>query len=259
MALLGCGGGLPLLHPAATLPAGEVRVAAGFSANVAMAGFADAMSAATTEARTNPNVPGPPGDTTYARGALVAASVGPGLAPFGAGRVGIGGSVEGGLAYTGRAVRVDLRRSFDVARGWSLSFGAGGSAALYGHQDQVLLPNVSLNALHGWGADVPALVGFESDGGLYMLWMGARAGWEHVDISEVSSTGSMTFGAPPISLAATRFWGGGVLGFAVGFRHVHVAFEMDASYANITGNYNATPASVAGLTLAPASAVWWRF
>ena len=119
---------------------------------------------------------------------------------------------------------------------------------------------MSLEQLHGWGADVPVLVGYESDGGLYMLWAGVRGGWEHVDISDVTSEPkAVTLGAPPIDLSATRFWGGGLVGFAVGFRHLHVAFELDASYATVSGDYNATHVTVAGLTLAPATALWWRF
>jgi len=139
-------------------------------------------------------------------------------------------------------------------------FGVAGSAALYGHQEGSALENVSLNQLHGWGADVPVLVGYESDGGLYMLWAGARAGGEHVDINDVTSEPkAVTLGTPPIALSATRFWGGGLLGFAVGFRHIHVAFELDVAYATITGDYNDTHVTVSGLSLAPATALWWRF
>jgi len=254
----GCGGGLPLLHPARTLPPGEVSAFAGFSGNVPVGSLASAMR----DAESDPNGGTAPqgGDPTYAKGALVAASIAPGLAPVGGARVGVGWQSEGGLAYTGRAVRADLRHSIDLTTRWSLSLGAAGSAALYGHQEGSSLENVSLNQLHGWGADVPVLVGYESDGGLYMLWAGARAGWEHVDISDVTSEPkAVTIGSPPISLSATRFWGGGLLGFAVGFRHIHVAFELDVAYATISGTYNATPVTVAGLTVAPATALWWRF
>ena len=252
---------MPLLHPAQTLPAGEIRAAAGFSANVAAGGLANALSGAVNESATNPPVgTTAPNDLTYAKGALVAASVGPGLAPVVAARVGVGAHVEGGVAYTGRAIRIDLRRSFDLSRHWAVSLGAGGSAALYGHQQGSSLPDVELAQLHGWGADLPVLIGYESESGLYMFWLGGRAGWEHVDISNVSSVpNTPPFGTPPIGLSATRFWGGGVLGFAVGFRHVHVAVELDGSYATISGEYNNTHAQVAGLTLAPASALWWRF
>jgi hypothetical protein len=259
-AAVGCGGGLPLLHPAQTLPPGEVQAAGGFSANIATAGLADALKNAQVEATSTGGVPSAPGtDPTYARGALVAASIGPGLAPFGGARVGVGAQVDGGLAYTGRAIRADFRRSFDLSPRWAVSVGAGGSAAPYGHQNGVVLPNVDIGELHGWGADVPVLIGYESEGDLYMLWLGARAGWEHVDISEVSSDNGATLGQAPISLSATRFWGGALLGFAVGFRHLHVAMELDASYASVTGDYNQTKVQVSGVTLTPASALWWRF
>jgi hypothetical protein len=107
---------------------------------------------------------------------------------------------------------------------------------------------------------VPLLLGYESVAGLYMVWVGARGGLEHDDISEVRSVPKdVTLGTPPVGLSATRYWGGGVLGLAVGFRHVHVAMELDAAYTSITGQYNGTHASVTGVALAPATALWWRF
>jgi hypothetical protein len=255
-AVTGCGGGLPLLHPARTLPAGDVAAGAGFSGNIATGGLANALGAAREEAA----VQGPTLDATYARGALVAASVATGLAPVVTARVGLGWSSEGGLAYTGRGLRADLRRSFDLTPHWAVSAGVGGSAALYGHQDGGGLPDVDLAEVHGWGADVPVLLGYESDGQLYMLWLGVRGGWEHVDVSNLTSDpGSAPAGGTPIAISATRFWGGGLLGFAVGFRHVHVAMELDASYANIAGNFAQVHASVQGVTLAPATALWWHF
>jgi hypothetical protein len=256
---MGCGGGLPLLHPARTLDQGEVRAAAGFSGNVALGGFGTALNAARNEAAQAPSGTGG-SDATYAQGALVAASIAPGLAPFLAARVGLGASFEGGLAYTGRAVRVDVRRGFDLSRGLTFSAGAGGSAALYGHQDGSALPSVDIGDLHGWGADLPLLFGYSSEGDLYRIWCGARGGWEHVDISaETSEPGASTLGPSPVGLAATRFWGGGLLGFAAGFRHIHLAVELDASYATVTGEYAGVHTRVQGLTLAPASALWWHF
>jgi hypothetical protein len=255
----GCGGGLPLLHPAQTLRLGDVRALAGFSSNVAVGALSSATRNAVNEAAGNPNAP-TPGDVTYAQGALVAASIGPGLAPIAGARVGIGSQSEAGLVYTGRAVRADIRHSFELSDTWAISVGAGGSAALYGRDEQSSVPNVDLGRLHGWGADVPVLIGYESDGDLYMLWMGARGGWEHVDVDDLTSEpGSGQLGTPPITLSATRFWGGGLVGAAVGFRHVHVAMELDVSYASVSGDYDDTHAHVAGLTLAPAAALWWLF
>ena len=259
--LSGCGGGLPLLHPAQTLAVGDVRAMAGFSGNIATGNLSGAVSQAQADASANGGSPTAPGaDPTFAKGALVEASLGPGLAPIAGARAGMGWQAEGGLAYTGRAIRADVRRSFDLASRWALSIGVGGSATLYGHQNDGALPNVSLGQLHGWGADVPLLVGYQSDGDLYSFWLGARGGGEHVDISNVSSEPkAVPLGTPPASLSATRFWGGGLLGFAIGFRHVHVAMELDAAYATISGSYNQTSVTVSGLSLSPATALWWDF
>jgi hypothetical protein len=143
---------------------------------------------------------------------------------------------------------------------WALSVGAAGSAALYGHQDGTELPDVDLGQMHGVGADVPILLGYQSDADLYMLWLGARGGWEHVDISAVTSEpGAAPLGPAPISLSATRWWAGGLVGAAVGFRHVHVAMELDVDYATIAGSYNQTHAQVDGVLLTPGTALWWKF
>jgi hypothetical protein len=236
-----------------------VRAVAGFSANVAAAGLGNSLAAARAEAAGNPNVPSAQ-DVTYARGALVAASVAPGIAPLIGARVGLEHHLEGGLAYTGRGARADARYGFNFSRGGSLSVGLVGSAAFYGHQDTTTLPNVDLGQLHGWGVDVPLVLGWESEAGLYMAWVGVRGGWEGVDISEVrSEPKDVTIGVPPIGLSAARLWAGGLIGVATGFRHVHVAMELDVAYQHVSGTYNATGVSVDGLTLTPGSALWWDF
>jgi len=260
-AAAGCGGGTPLLHPARTLPTGDLRAMTGVSANVAVGGLSDDLRRARDIAASDPTAPGAPGtNPDYAKGALVSAAVAPGLAPFVGARVGIGNQFEGGLAYTGRAVRADMRRSFDLDRHWSLSLGLGGSAALYGRQQGTDLPDVDLAALHGYGADLPVLAGWQSTGGLYMAWFGLRGGFEH-DVVETltSEPKSVTIGTPPIHLDANRFYGGGLLGIATGFRHVHVALELDVAYQVVTGSYNSNDVTVKGLTLSPATALWWTF
>jgi hypothetical protein len=263
LAALGCGGGAPMLHPARTLPVGDVRAAAGISAHVVPGSLGsdlrDARDIATRDT-TGASSPGAPGtNPAYAKGALVSAAVAPGLAPFISARVGVGQGFEGGLTYTGRAIRADMRRSFDDGP-WSFSIGLGGSAALYGRQEGTDLPNVDLSALHGYGADLPLLVGWQSLGGLYTLWAGPRAGFEHVVLEQLTSEPkSVTIGTPPIHLDATRWYAGGVAGVATGFRHVHVAVEVGVAYENVAGTYNATDVSVRGVTITPGSALWWTF
>jgi hypothetical protein len=259
-ALAGCGGGAPLLHPARTLPSGDIRVASGVSANVAAGSLGDDLRVAKDAATRDPTVPGTPGsNAAYAKGALVAAAIAPGLAPFIGARVGVGNQYEGGLAYTGRAVRADMRRSFDEGK-VSFSVGLGLSAALYGRQQGSDLPNVDLGALHGYGFDIPLLVGWESNGGIYKVWGGARGGFERDVIETLTSEPkAVSLGPTPIHLDANRYWGGAVVGLATGFNHVHVALELSAAYQVVTGNYNENHVTVRGITLAPATALWWTF
>ena len=258
--LTGCGGGSPLLHPARTLPAGEVRAAGGISANVAAGSIGDDLNTARDLATKDPLAPGAPGSNpTYAKGALVAAAVAPGLAPFVAARVGVGNKLEGGLAYTGRGVRVDMRRGFDDGN-VTYSVGLGLSAALYGRQSGAELQNVDLGALHGYGADLPVLVGWESAGGIYKAWAGARGGFEHVVVETLTSEPKeVTNGNGPLHLDANRYWVGPVVGLATGFRHLHVALELSATYQVVQGNYNDNKVTVRGVTLTPATALWWSF
>jgi hypothetical protein len=166
---------------------------------------------------------------------------------------------EGGIAYTGRAVRLDVRRSFDLSSHWAASLGAGGTAEIYGHDPAGTVAAVDLGQLRGWGADVPLILGYTSDAELYMLWFGARTGWEHVDVGKPGVQGTASGTPPSFALSATRVWGGGLVGLAVGFRHLHAAIELDCSYASVSGAYNATRVQVTGTTVVPASAVWWRF
>lgn len=260
LASVACGGGAPLLHPARVLDAGDVRAAGGVSANIAVGGLASDLREARNIAARDPQAPGAPGtNPDYAKGALVAAAVAPGLAPFVGARVGLGAHVEGGLTYTGRSVRADVRRAFDAGP-WTLSIGLGGTATLYGRQQGGTLPNVDLAALHGFGADLPVLVGWKSSGGLYEVWGGARGAFERDVLSLVTSEPKdIPAGAGPLRLEANRFFGGGVIGVATGFNHVHVALELSVGYQHVAGSYNANDVTVGGLTLAPSTAIWWSF
>ena len=260
LALTACAGGGPLLHPAKTMGKGEVRIAAGMSGEAIASDFATALESARNEAATAQTQPT---DARYAKGALVAAAVNPGIAPFVSARVGVGHEVEGGLTYTGRSARVDFRRSFSFGedKAWAVSIGAGGSAALYGRLEGASLPGVNLSDLKGYGADLPLLIGYEATDGLYMVWLGARGGWEHDAIQQLTSEPSQGagLGIPPVGLSADRYWIGPVLGAASGFRHVHVAVEIDASYETVSGSFGGTQATVTGVAIVPATAVWFAF
>jgi hypothetical protein len=257
--LSGCAGGMPLLHSARALPTGDVRAATGVSANVAGGGLDSDLRRAKSISASDPNQAGTPGgapaSADYAKGALVAAAISPGVAPFVSARVGIGNRFEGGLSYTGRAVRLDARRSFDFGH-LSLSAGLGGTAALYGRQSGTELVGVDLGSLHGYGADLPLLVGWQSTGGLYQVWGGLRGGFEHDTIELVTSE---PLAGANRSLSATRYYAGGVAGIAAGLHHVHVALELQMAYEYVDGAYNTTAVTTRGFSITPGSALWWTF
>src|SRR5579862_2946008 len=82
--LAACAGGGPLLHPAKTLGAGEVRALGGLSGEAVAGGFSGAIRAAQAEASASN---AQPTDVGFAKGALVAAAINPGIAPVVAARV----------------------------------------------------------------------------------------------------------------------------------------------------------------------------
>ena len=259
-ALLGCGGAAPLLHPAQVLAPGDVRVVGGIAARAVVGGLGDELKAASNEAAafqqqgTTPSI-----DSTYAAGALVAAAVAPDLSPAVGARVGVGGEFEGGILYTGRGVRADLRRAFRLGAKptpWALSIGLGLDAAFVGREEHQL-QGVDGQNLFGFGGDVPVLLGWRSTAGLYYAWIGARFGYEHDVIRAPGSENPPTVAAA--ELVGDRFSIGGLVGVAIGFRHVHVALELEADYANVSGSFGNVSARVDGLALTPASALWVDF
>jgi hypothetical protein len=262
-AVTACGGGVPLMYPARTLPTGDVRVSSGVSGNFAVGSLATDVANARAVAQNGPTITGPAA-TTFAEGALVSAVAAPGFAPYVGARVGIGARFEGGLAYTGRAGHIDLRRSFD----WndvSLSVGLGVTVPIYGDSYTSNLSSIDLTYVHGYGADLPVLIGWQSAARIYMVWAGARFGYDHVDVSGLSTEPSELPSSD--SLSGDRFYGGGVVGFAAGFRHVHAALELDAAYQVVSGTFVqsmndvnlSTSATAHGFSLTPAGTMWFTF
>jgi len=259
--LLGCGGAGPLLHPAQVLAAGDVRAVAGVAARAAVGDLGDKLRDATNESVSQQQTGNGQisVDTTYAQGALVAAAIAPDLSPVAGARVGVGGGFEGGILYTGRGARVDLRRAFPLHPGsaWALSVGLGLDGTFAGRQNNEIA-GVDNENLFGFGADVPILLGWKSTAGLYYAWIGARVGYEH-DTIQTRSSAPPPGTEPPPDLVADRIAVGGLLGVAIGFRHLHVALELEADYANVWGSFGGVSASVAGLSLTPATAIWLDF
>jgi len=268
----GCGGGAPLLHPAHTLPESEVSFAAGTSGRLALGGLRDA------ERQLDESAGNPSGASSaseregFVKGAVARFAVAPGVAPFVAARVGLGGHNEAGLAYTGRGLRLDARHAFEWPS-FALSLGAAGSAVLARPGDEpdrhvgdepgmdTGLRTAELTSVGGYGFELPLVFGYRSDADVVRAWVGARLGLEHdgynVALVERPDTALSTTGQ------ATRVWGGGLFGFSVGLNPIEVRAEIDAAYEQAHGKLRLLDGNlsvdVAGWSLTPGMAISAKF
>jgi hypothetical protein len=181
--------------------------------------------------------------------------VSPGVAPWVSGRLGLAGSNEAGLTYSGRSIRADARHAFSLGKP-TLSIGLGVSALLAHAPGSGSDPS----GIYGAGFDIPVLLGIHSANDIYALWFGPRGGFEYLAGGlQLADVGS------PLDVHARHFYGSLVGGFRVGFRHVHVAVELDATYHVATGDFAVTgstatsSASVQMVTLTPAGALEINF
>jgi hypothetical protein len=131
----------------------------------------------------------------------------------------------------------------------ALSVGLGVSALLeagpFGPQN---------GGVYGGGADVPVLVGVKSTGDLYALWFGPRAGFD------ILSARSVLSGPPSMPVAydvtGKHFYAGLTAGARVGFRHVHLAIELNGAYHHADGTFGTSPrTNVQQFSLTPAGAI----
>ncbi|HEX3851093.1 MAG TPA: hypothetical protein VHW01_09015 [Polyangiaceae bacterium] len=251
-ALAGCGGGVPLLHPARVLSVGQTSFGAGMSDRSVLG--AERKALASAEQR-SPDSALPVTDPGYTRGVLVAVAEGPALVPWASARVGIPGSNEGGLSYTGQALRADARHAFEWDNS-ALSIGLGFTGHGFG-QSALELPGADLNHAHGVGLDLPLLFGYHTDADLISVWAGLRGAYDHW-------SGTLTLdNDAPFSLSAGRLSGGPVLGLAVGLSPLWVAAELEVDYSHVTGTLDRAgghyDAQLDGWSARPAGALIAKF
>jgi len=250
-----CGAGSPLMTPARALPTGDVRAAVGMSADAIYGEGATKVRAGQDAAALAPEAA--QGSQEFAEGAMALASLAPALAPYVAARVGVGQRFEAGLAYTGRAFRADVRRSFD-SKHTSFSVGLAGSTVVLSGSNEQTLRGASFAGLRGYGIEAPLLVGWHSDADVYWAWAGARVGYETVRV-EPLSTEPRAASADAITLVASRVYGGPVAGLAVGLRRLHVGFELAGSFNAVSGRMGSRTGSFTAFSLTPATALLWTF
>lgn len=262
-----CGGGSALLHPAHVLPEGRVSGGAGVTGQFAFGAAERAMSTSG----------GGDEEQRFLENAVAKAALAPGISPWVGARVGLGAGSEAGLTYTGRSARIDARHAFGDER-VAFSIGAGATAVLArpeSHAPTGVVPDATAGRLtgapddvsaRGWGFDVPAIIGWRSDASVVDLWTGVRAGVERVGAAvPLGGTGAQL--DDRATLSGLRWYGGGLVGAAVGIRPVWIALELDAAYhslsvgADFSGSGSPThrDATLSGFTLSPAGAIIGKF
>jgi hypothetical protein len=254
LSLSACGGGLPLLHPAHVLPAGQTAFGAGISDRFVLGPERSALDYARERSA---DAPSTPGDARYTRGVLVALAEGPAVAPWASARVGIVGTNEAGLSFTGQAVRADARHAFQ----WgdtAFSAGLGVTGRGFG-QNALSLPGADLNRATGFGVDLPVLLGYRSDADLISVWGGLRGTYDHWSGKVELDPGQDS------TLSAERLSAGPVVGLAVGVAPIYVAAELELDYSHVTGTVDRTApnehddATINGWSLRPAGALIGKF
>lgn len=261
-AVVGCGGGAPLLHPAHPLPVDTVSFGAGLSGQFAESSVESAIERG--QAAASGPLSDPATARAYAEGVLLDALISPGISPFVSARVGLPHAFEAGLTYTGRTLlRVDGRHVlFPWGTEWALSLGLGASAI-------VLQPDSSPSgdatsggeqrAEHaldasGWGGDIPILVGYQPLDGFVDVWFGARAGFEHLSGDLRSNVDDPA--APRFHAEGNRYWAGALAGFSLGVPPVWLRFELAGTYHSIHGKLT-TPANQPELPFGEVDAGGW--
>jgi hypothetical protein len=250
LSVTGCGGGVPLLHPAHVLAPGKTAFALGVSDRFALADEKKALDYA------EQRPPGaPPGDARYGRGIVVALAEGPAVAPYVSARVGIPGSNEAGLSYSGQAVRADARHAFAWEQS-AFSAGLGFTGRGLG-QSPLDLPGADLDRARGFGVDLPLLYGYRTDADLISVWVGLRGSLDHWS-GDVSLDEQRAF-----TLSANRLAAGPVLGLAIGLPPLWIAAELEVDYAHISGSLTRPgaryDANVDGWSVRPAGALIAKF
>jgi hypothetical protein len=244
---VGCGGGVPLLHGAHALSPGSTLTAAGFSGTFTAGGARSAVEAARAS-----DVSTPEREELLAKSDAVGRALAPGVAPFVSMRVGIAGDNDVGISYTGRFLRLDARHVFESDR-WAFSLGAGARGSINASNAAAEGGSTSTTPRpHGYGFDVPLLVGWRSAAGIVSLWGGARGGFDRVYAAVSSNVGTS-------DVDLTHWRAGGVAGLAIGFRRVHAAIELEACYHGIHGSWGSTEVELGGVSLTPAGGLLFTF
>ena len=259
--LFGCAGGTPMMHPAHPLPSDGMSAGTGLSARFIGGKAKEAISAQDSAA-----------EGSVGPGTAIHAALSPGLAPWAALRVGLGQDWEGGLTYTGRSARADLRHAW-VSENTALSIGVGGSALLSQQASRTSYASVGgvdTGATTGWGCDIPVLVGIRSSTRLTEFWLGVRGGYENsstqLGVPDTPPADDLT--APGTThdagVQANQWRLAAVAGMTFGRSPVWLVVETQLAHHWLEGHFDSADGeqkvlSTRAISLTPASSLKFEF
>lgn len=277
LSAVGCGGAMPLLHPAHTLPPGKVRMGGGVAAQFVQGNAASAIDRGRHAGGGTGAVPkNSSAERDLVAGSLADKLTAPGLSPWVGARAGIGFTSDAGVTWTGRSVRVDARHAFE-SRHYALSIGLGLSGVLSqpgadkpqqtsrGGAD---IPGVDMGGASGWGVDVPLIAGWRSKASLVQVWGGLRGGYEHIGGDFYLRTDLDPTIQETAPVDARRWFAGGLVGVAVQVEPFWLGAELDVAYQSLDGSMRledgaggtrSIGAKLSGLTVGPGGALAARF
>jgi hypothetical protein len=171
-----------------------------------------------------------------------------------AARLGLDEGFEAGLGYTGRSLRLDARKAFELG-GPTISAGLGASFVVPKRNDELGF------RVGGGGADLPLLIGFRSDADIFAGWLGARGGFEWLDGQrDLEVEPSAPLDTPTAEdVSGLHGFVGGLLGLRVGFRYVHAVLEVDAAMHWVSGDVGPESVAVQQFGLSPSGALVGHF
>lgn len=110
------------------------------------------------------------------------------------------------------------------------------------------------------GFEVPFVFGAEI-GGIYEIWIGARASGEYVfgDFRIAGSTGGVLVQTEPLRASGAGVRAGPLIGMALGVRRVHALVELTAAYEHWFIDHAGRSLNRGGFVLIPGFGIRLRF
>lgn len=214
---LGCATTNPILVEPTLVHKDQVRVQAGGAALVPVHGH-EALSKTSVS---------PSSNDARNEAASILMATRPGVAPMIRAQTNITRDVDGSFHYGGRDLGIGARWAVYNAKNayagaMTLSLGFDVHAMIVRQRDERNWANIQLDRMSGFGALLPIIFAWQSDGGLLSAYMAFTAGYDRV-WAQLNSIERQDLS---IDTNINRGWINSTVGIGVGFRRIRVIGEI---------------------------------